>query len=146
MRSSSQHLDFDLDLAKNMSEENPVYYVQYAYARIMSIIKFACERGLDLDNNDVDMDLLNEKEELDLMKYILRFEETVEDAVRNFEPFIITYYLIGLARIFHHFYQKHRVVGEDKRLTKARLFLINKTALTIKTGMELIGCSCPEKM
>ncbi len=145
MRSSSQHLDFDLDLAKNVSEENPVYYVQYAYARIMSIIKFAYEKGFEL-KNEIELDLLNEKEELDLMKYILRFEETVEDAVKNFEPFMITYYLIGLAKIFHHFYQKHRVVSDDRLLTTARLFLIKRTADTIKTGMELIGCSCPERM
>jgi arginyl-tRNA synthetase len=145
MRSSSQHLDFDLDLAKNVSEENPVYYVQYAYARIMSIIKFASEKGFIL-NDEVALDLIKEKEELDLMKYILRWEETVEDAVKNFEPFMITYYLIGLARIFHHFYQKYRVVSDDESLTMARLFLIKKTAETIKTGMELIGCSCPERM
>ncbi len=145
MRSSSQHLDFDLDLAKNISEENPVYYVQYAYARIMSIIKFALEKSFDL-KDDVALDMIDEKEELDLMKYILRFEETVEDAVKNFEPFMITYYLIGLAKIFHHFYQKHRVVSNDRSLTMARLFLIKKTAETIRTGMELIGCSCPDRM
>ncbi|MEO0136801.1 MAG: arginine--tRNA ligase [candidate division WOR-3 bacterium] len=145
MRSSSQHLDFDLTLARNVSEENPVYYVQYAYARIMSIIKFAREQNIVL-TPDANLDLLNEKEELALMKYVLRFDETVEDAVKNFEPFILTYYLIGLARIFHHFYQKHRVVTENKDLTKARLFLINRTAQVLRTGMELIGCSCPEKM
>ncbi|MCX7994541.1 MAG: arginine--tRNA ligase [candidate division WOR-3 bacterium] len=145
MRSSSQHLDFDLDLAKNVSEENPVYYVQYAYARIMSIIRFAQEKGISMID-DVDLNLLNEKEEMILMKYILRFEETIEDAVKNFEPFMITYYLIGLARIFHHFYQKHRVVGDNEELTRARLFLIKRTAQTLKTGMELLGCSCPEKM
>jgi arginyl-tRNA synthetase len=145
MRSSSQHLDFDLDLAKSTSEENPVYYVQYAHARIMSIIKFAQEKGFVL-TTESDLDLINEKEELDLMKYILKFEETIEDAVKNFEPFMITHYLIGLAKIFHHFYQRHRVVTDDKRLTKERLFLIKKTADTIRTGMQLIGCFCPESM
>ncbi|MEO0185448.1 MAG: arginine--tRNA ligase [candidate division WOR-3 bacterium] len=145
MRSSSQHLDFDLDLARKVSEENPVYYVQYAYARIMSIIAFARERNIEL-SQDIDLDPLVEKEELNLMKYILRFEELIEDSIKNLEPFMITYYLIDLARFFHHFYQKYRVVSDDKALTRARLYLVNKTAETIKRGMDLIGCSCPGRM
>ncbi|MEO0106658.1 MAG: arginine--tRNA ligase, partial [candidate division WOR-3 bacterium] len=145
MRSSSQHLDFDLDLARKVSEENPVYYVQYAYARIMSIIRFACEQSIEVSENP-DIDLLKEKEEITLMKYVLRFNEIVEDSVKNLEPYMMTYYLIELARIFHHFYQRHRVVTNDEILTRARLFLVKKTADTIKKGMELIGCSCPERM
>ncbi len=146
MRSSSQHLDFDLDLARNISEENPVYYVQYAYARIINIIKYAEKQGMQYEGEDTALELIKEKEELDLMKYVLRFEEVVEDAVRNFEPFMITYYLIDLARLFHHFYQKHRVVSENIPLTRQRLFLISRAARTIRTGMELLGCSCPERM
>ncbi|MGQ9464902.1 MAG: arginine--tRNA ligase [bacterium] len=145
MRSSSQHLDFDLDLARTVSEENPVYYVQYAYARIMSIIKHARELGIDF-SEDEPLGLIKEKEELDLIKYIIRFEEVVEDAVNNLEPFMLTYYLIELSRLFHYFYQKHRVVGNNRELTRARLFLIRRTAQTIRTGMELLGCSCPERM
>jgi len=145
MRSSSQHLDFDLDLARTVSEENPVYYVQYAYARIISIIKYAQEQGINLSEDET-LNLIKEKEEYDLMKYILRFEEVVEDAVKNLEPFMITYYLIELARLFHYFYQKHRVVSDKKDLTQTRLFLIARTAQIIKTGMELLGCSCPERM
>uniref|UniRef100_A0A7V3RGK1 Arginine--tRNA ligase n=1 Tax=candidate division WOR-3 bacterium TaxID=2052148 RepID=A0A7V3RGK1_UNCW3 len=145
MRSSSQHLDFDLDLAKNVSEENPVYYVQYAYARIMSIIKFAYEKNIEIPD-DTNLDLIKEKEELELMKYTLRFNEVIEDAIKNYEPFMLTYYLIELARKFHYFYQKHRVVTENKELSKARLFLVRRTAQTIKKGMELLGCYCPERM
>ncbi len=145
MRSSSQHLDFDLDLARTVSEENPVYYVQYAYARIMSIVKYAQEQGISIAEDET-LGMIKEKEEFDLIKYVLRFEEVVADAVNNLEPFMLTYYLIELARLFHYFYQKHRVVGDNKDLTRARLFLINRTALTLRTGMELLGCSCPERM
>ncbi|MBE0433147.1 arginine--tRNA ligase [candidate division WOR-3 bacterium] len=145
MRSSSQPLDFDLDLALRQSDENPVYYVQYAHARIKSIIAYAAEGGIALPE-EADMSLLEEKEEFDLIKDILKFEEILHDAVRNLEPYQITYYLIDLAHDFHLFYQKHRVVGEDRKLSQARLYLIERTAITIKDGLELLGVSCPEKM
>ena len=145
MRSSSQHLDFDLDLALKQSEENPVYYVQYAHARIKSIIKYASERGIGLSDT-VDLSLIKEQEELELIKDILRFPEILEDAVRNFEPYTIAYYMIDVARDFHSFYQKHRVVGDNKKLSQARLYLISKAANIIKNGLELLGVSCPEKM
>ena len=145
MRSSSQHLDFDLDLALKQSEENPVYYVQYAYARIKSIIKYAAESGIDLSGS-ADLSLIKEPEEFELIKDILRFPEILEDAVRTFEPYTIAYYMIDIARDFHSFYQKHRVVGDDQRLTRARLYLISKAAITIENGLELLGVSCPEKM
>ena len=145
MRSASQHLDFDLDLALKQSEENPVYYVQYAHARIKSIIKYASECGISLSDS-VDLSLIKEQEEFDLIKDILRLPEILEDAVRNFEPYTIAYYMIDIARDFHSFYQKHRVVGDNKKLTQARLYLISKAANTIKNGLELLGVSCPEKM
>jgi len=145
MRSSSQHLEFDLDLALKQSDENPVYYVQYAYARIQSIIKHGAQCGIDLPEH-ADLSLLKEKEELELIKDILKYEEILHDAVQNLEPYMITYYLIELARDFHLFYQKHRVVGDDRKLSQARLYLIHRTAMTIKDGLELLGVSCPEKM
>ncbi len=145
MRSCSQHLDFDIDLALKQSDENPVYYVQYAYARIRSIIKFAEEKGFK-DTNTVDISKIKELEEIALVKNILKFTEILEDAVRNLEPYHITYYLIELARTFHYFYQKHRVVSDDRELTKARLALIKKAAKTIRSGLEILGVSCPEKM
>jgi arginyl-tRNA synthetase len=145
MRSSSQHLEFDIDLALKQSEENPVYYVQYAHARIQSIIKHADQSGIDLPKH-ADLSLLKEKEELGLIKDILKYEEILHDAVQNLEPYMITYYLIDLAHDFHLFYQRHRVIGEDRKLSQARLYLIQKTAMTIKDGLELLGVSCPEKM
>lgn len=145
MRSSSQHLDFDLDLALKQSQENPVYYVQYAYARIRSIIRFAQEKKIEV-KRDADLSKIKEKEEIDLVKNILKLPEVLEDAVRTLEPYFITYYLINLAHDFHYFYQKHRVVSDDRELTQGRLFLIMKTAEAIKTGLELLGVSCPERM
>ncbi|UCG29111.1 MAG: arginine--tRNA ligase [candidate division WOR-3 bacterium] len=145
MRSSSQHLDFDLDLALKQSDENPVYYVQYAYARIKSIIRFAAQKGIDLPEKP-NASLLKQEEEFDLMKDILKYTEVLSDAVHNLEPYMITYYLIELARDFHSFYQKHRVVTDDTQLTQSRLYLISRTAQTIKDGLELLGVSCPEEM
>jgi len=145
MRSNSQHLDFDLDLALKQSDENPVYYVQYAHARIKSIIRKAQEKGIEY-NNSFAKDIIKKKEEITLVKIILRFTEVLEDAARNYEPYILTYYLIELARTFHYFYQKLRVISEDEELTRARLALINRTAETIKSGLELLGVSCPERM
>jgi len=145
MRSCSQHLDFDLDLALKQSDENPVFYIQYAYARVKSILRFAKERNTNLVDN-IDLSMIKEQEEIMLVKEILKFYEVLEDAVQNFEPSVITYYLIELARIFHYFYQKHQVVSDDENLTQARLLLVMKTAETIKSGLDLLGVSCPEKM
>jgi arginyl-tRNA synthetase len=147
MRSSSQPLDFDLDLALKTSEENPVYYVQYAHARIKSVIAFAREKNLSLPSDaDVDLGLLTEKEEQILVKDILRLPEVVEDSARSLEPYFLTYYLIDLARDFHYFYDQHRVVCEDPGLTQARLYLISRTADALKKGCDLMGISCPETM
>jgi len=145
MRSNSQHLDFDLDLALKESEENPVYYVQYAYARIRSIMRLSKEKGFK-DTSTCDVSLIKEDEEITLVKNILKFPEVLEDTTRNLEPYHVAYYLIDLARAFHYFYQKHRVVSEDRKLTEARLELIKKTAETLKSGLEILGISCPERM
>jgi len=145
MRSNSQHLDFDLDLALKESEENPVYYVQYAYARIRSIMRLSKEKGFK-DTSICDLSLMKEDEEVTLVKNILKFPEVLEDTARNMEPYHVAYYLIDLARTFHYFYQKHRVVSEDRKLTEARLELIKKTAETLKNGLDILGISCPERM
>jgi arginyl-tRNA synthetase len=145
MRSNSQHLDFDLDLALKASEENPVYYVQYAHARIKSIIAFAKDQDVEFQE-DVDLSLISEKEEISLAKEIMKFPEILEDIARTYEPYLMTYYLINLAQCFHCFYQKHRVVTDEKQRTHARLFLITKTAEVLHKGLGLLGVSCPEKM
>ncbi|MBN2620650.1 arginine--tRNA ligase [candidate division WOR-3 bacterium] len=146
MRSNSQHLDFDLDLAQQQSDENPVYYVQYAHARIYSILDHVREQGMTL-SEDFDPKRISETEELDLAKILLRFPEVLEDAVHHLEPYMLTYYLLDVARTFHYFYQKQRVVDENEpELTYARLALVKKTARVIKDGLTILGVSCPEKM
>jgi len=145
MRSNSQHLEFDIDLALKQSDENPVYYVQYAHARIKSILRKAKEKNFE-PNDRFAYDNIKEDEEIALVKTILKFPEVLEDAARTREPYMITYYLIELARTFHYFYQKLRVLSDDSELTQARLALINKVAETIKQGLDILGVSCPERM
>lgn len=146
MRSNSQHLDFDLDLARQQSDENPVYYVQYAHARIHSILRHAKERH-NARSGAFDPKRIIEVEEIDLAKVLLKFPEVLEDAVHHLEPYMLTYYLLDVARTFHYFYQKHRVVDENEpELTNARLALIKNVARVIKDGLTILGVSCPEEM
>ena len=146
MRSNSQHLDFDIDLAQQQSDENPVYYIQYAHARIHSILHRAQEQNIPV-SDPFDIALIKESEEFDLVKVLLKFPEVLEDAVHHLEPYMLTYYLLDVARIFHYFYQKHRVVNEeDLPITYARLALIRKTADVINQGLSILGISCPKKM
>ena len=145
MRSCSQHLDFDLDLAMKESEENPVYYVQYAHARIQSLIAFGQEEG-KVAPDDRRLDRLTAPEEMQLIKTVVKFGDVTSDAAHLNEPYLLTYYLIELARDFHFFYDRHRVVSDDPELTGARLFLANRTAATLKRGCELLGIGCPDSM
>lgn len=147
MRRSDSQLDFDLELAKRQSTENPVYYVQYAHARICSIFETVTERGLvPADFTKIPLDKLESSEELSLIKLLGQFPEVVEGSALNFEPHRITYYLQELAGLFHSFYNKHRVIGEDPELSAARLLLLKCTAQTLKNGLTLLGVSAPERM
>lgn len=144
MRSCSQPLDFDLDLAARESDENPVFYVQYAHARICSIIKHAAERGVKPGPSC--RAAMTEPEEQALVRQLLRFNETIEDIIFHRDPYLMTYYLLELARMFHAFYQQCRVVSDDAAVSAARLNLVVKTAATLRTGLTLLGISSPEKM
>jgi len=147
MRRSDSQLDFDLELAKRQSTENPVYYVQYAHARICSIFETVTERGLvPEDFTKIPLDKLDSSEEMSLIKLLGQFPEVVEGSALNFEPHRITYYLQELAGLFHSFYNKHRVIGEDPELSAARLLLLKCTAQTLKNGLTLLGVSAPERM
>ena len=154
MRSTDTPLDFDIDLAKKRSEENPVYYVQYAHARISSIIRFAQEKGLKVPGLDeVDLELLNEEPELDLIRKLAQFEEVVETAALKRTPYILTQYVRDVATAFHFFYHRCRVIGNKdsatgsgKNLDLARLFLIDCVKIILKNALELMGISAPEKM
>ena len=144
-RKSTSHLDFDIDLAKKQSDENPVYYVQYAYARICNIIKFATEQGLLLDGS-IDLDLLNEDEEKQLIKEMLKYPEVISGAAKSWEPHRLTTYLQELAATFHRFYHFHRVVSDDEALSKARLILTKATQIVFANGLKILGISAPEYM
>jgi arginyl-tRNA synthetase len=147
MRRSDSHLDFDLELAKRQSNENPVYYVQYAHARICSILRMAAERGLAAPRTGkVDAGLLKLPEEIDLIKTITRFPEVVEGAARTLEPHRLTFYLNDLAAIFHSYYNKNKVLSDDGALTGARLFLVRSVLTVLKNALKMLGVSTPEKM
>jgi arginyl-tRNA synthetase len=144
MRRSESQFDFDLDLARKHSDENPVFYVQYAHARICSIIDHAREKGINRAKSD--LALLKEKEEINLIKALLEFSEVVLGAAMAREPHRLPTYLQDLAGVFHTFYHQHRVVTEDAGLTQARLDLCDAARIVFANGLSLLGVSAPEKM
>ncbi|MDD5566249.1 MAG: arginine--tRNA ligase [Candidatus Omnitrophica bacterium] len=143
MRRTSSHLDFDLEVAKKQTSENPVYYVQYAYARISSILRQAQESG---PAGAADCTLLREKEELQLIRTLWQFPYIVKVCVKTLDPYMMTVYLQELSESFHRFYDRHRVLTDDNRLTCARLYLIRGIRSTLDKGLELLGISRPQKM
>ncbi|MFA7462563.1 MAG: DALR anticodon-binding domain-containing protein, partial [Anaerovoracaceae bacterium] len=147
MRRSNSHLDFDLELAKRQSNENPVYYVQYAHARIASIMRTAKERGYSIPSyRDVNPSLLTLDEERELIKIINRFPDVVEGSARTLEPHRIPFYCNELAAVFHSYYNKHRVIGVEEELSLARLFLVKIIGLVLGNGLKLLGVTAPERM
>jgi len=145
MRSMGAHLNFDLDLAKKESDENPVFYLQYAHARISSIIRKGHEAGLDYNEN-VDLSILKDKEETDLIKILLQFPETVLLTGESYEPHRLITYLNDVATVFHKFYHGHYVIGVEKQLGEARLALCVATKIVLKNAFDILGISAPEKM
>ena len=145
MRSMNSHLDFDLDLAKNQSEKNPVFYLQYAHARICNIIK----HGMHTDhriNRDFDPGLLSHEDEIRLMKQLVYFPEIIEIALESLEPQGIANYLQELAARFHKFYGKCRVITENEPLSQARLGLISSVRIVLSSGLSILGISAPDRM
>jgi len=146
MRGPSAHLDFDLDLAKDQTPENPVYYVQYAHARISSIFRKAAERGVETRGlQDADLALL-EGEETRIAKRLCRFGETIERAAARYEPHQLCYYLIDLASEFHRYYNQTRVLTDNPEVTRARLALSEAVRVVVAQGLAIIGVSAPESM
>jgi arginyl-tRNA synthetase len=147
MRRSDSHLDFDLEMVKKQSSENPVYYVQYAHARICSILKTAQEKGIAIPSYaDIDGFALKEPEEKLLVKSIVRYPEIISDAAGAMEPHRLTFYLNDLAGFFHSYYNKYRVVSDDPRLTAARLFLVGALRTVFQNALLILGVGAPEKM
>ncbi|HEY5975886.1 MAG TPA: arginine--tRNA ligase [Geobacteraceae bacterium] len=146
MRKPDSQLVFDIDLAKQQSVDNPVYYVQYAHARIHGIFEMAAQKGAILPGAGCQASCLVAPEELDIIKTLAAFPATVEGSAQSFEPHRITSYLQELASQLHSFYNKHRVIGDDQELTTARLYLLQCVAQTIRNALALLGVSAPEKM
>jgi len=143
-RAADAQMDFDMELAKKQSAENPVYYVQYAYARIASILRVAEERGATDKGGDVS--LLTTEPELTLIRKMLLLPELVETITLTLEPHHLTYYAQDLATIFHAFYRDCRVVSDDKALTAARLKLVKAAKLVLGRTLNLMGMTAPERM
>ena len=147
-RKCDAHLDFDVDLAKSQTEENPVFYVQYAHARISSIFRTARERGIPLppDFGKVDLAPLKLKEEMGLIKKALQFPDLIEGMARSLEPHRLTYYLQELAGAFHSYYNHYRVLVEDEGLRRARAALAKGVQVVIREGLRLLGVDAPHTM
>jgi arginyl-tRNA synthetase len=146
MRSADTHMDFDLDLAVSQSNDNPVYYAQYAHARISSILRQGEEQGLAL-SSDADFSLISAEKEIDLLKKLGEFPQAVAEAAEKRMPHRITNYIFELASAFHSFYNAEKVLdSENPEKTKARLGLIKAVQTALKNALKLIGVSAPEKM
>ena len=140
-------LDFDLELAKQQSNENPVYYVQYVHARICSIRRKAADSGIDEFRFDpAAVDRLTEPEEIQLLKILSRFPQTVRSSAETLEPHRVTFFLMNLASSFHTYYNKHRVLTDDPVLSGGRLYLVEAVRTVIENGLTLLGVSAPQKM
>jgi len=143
-RSADSQMDFDIELAKRQSADNPVYYVQYAHARIASILELAKRREIDCSQGDVS--LLATEPELTLIRRLILLPEIIEQVAGTLEPHHLPYYAQDLATVFHSFYKQCRVVTEDEALTKARLKLVKATQIALAKVLRLMGMSAPEKM
>jgi arginyl-tRNA synthetase len=146
MRSADTHMDFDLDLAVSKSNENPVYYAQYAHARICSMLRQGEEQGLTFDDN-LKLDEISSEKEFDLLKKLGEFPQAVAEAAQKRIPHRITNYIFDLASTLHSFYNAEKVLDpENTEKSRARLGLMKATQTTLQNALTLIGVSSPEKM
>ena len=145
MRNRQSHLNFDIGLAEKESDENPVYYLQYAHARICNILKHAKDTGV-LFSDSIDISVIVQDEEIDLIKGLMKWPEVMIVALESLEPQTIANYLQSIASDFHRFYSKHRVVTNNKVLTSSRLYLISAVKEILACGLQVLGISQPKKM
>jgi arginyl-tRNA synthetase len=148
MRKCEQHMDFDLDLAKSQSNDNPVYYIQYAHARVCSVLRQLVEKNLshDVQAGNDNLAILTESHETDLAVTLARYPEVVEKAAINAEPHLLVHYLRELANQFHTYYNAHQFIVDDDTIRNARLNLISAARQVIHNGLRLLGVSAPESM
>ncbi|QQQ82885.1 arginine--tRNA ligase [Staphylococcus haemolyticus] len=145
MRSPDSHFDFDLELAKEKSQDNPIYYAQYAHARICSILKQAKEQGVEV-TADADFSTITNEKAIDLLKKVAEFEPTIESAAENRAPHRLTNYIQDLASAFHKFYNAEKVLTDDAEKTKAHVALVDAVRITLHNALSLVGVSAPETM
>ena len=145
MRGINSHLNFDLNLAKDQSDQNPVFYIQYAHARAINIIKKSKDEGL-YSINKFDYTQLSNSEEIKLIKCLLKFPELVIKSMDDLEPQLISNYLMEVASAFHHYYAKHKVINENETLSIARTVLVDATRQVLFNGLNILGLSAPNKM
>lgn len=145
MRSPDSHFDFDLELAKEKSQDNPIYYAQYAHARICSILKQAKEQGVEV-TADADFSTITNEKAIDLLKKIAEFEPTIESAAESRAPHRLTNYIQDLASAFHKFYNAEKVLTDDAEKTKAHIALVDAVRITLHNALALVGVSAPESM
>lgn len=147
-RKADQHLDFDLDLAKSQTKDNPLYYIQYAHARICGVFETLKKEGRKL-NQDLgldNLDLLNLDKEIEIQKMLLQYPEVISRAAEHSEPHLICYYLKDLSGLFHSYYNSERFLVDDEKLMNSRLFLLKGTKQVISNGLEILGIGAPESM
>lgn len=145
MRSPDSHLDFDLELAKKEGQENPVYYAQYAHARICSILRQSQAQGIELVEN-TNLNVLKEPEELELLRKLAEFPEEIRVAAKTLAPQRIPHYVLDLAGLLHSFYNHHRVLIDDTELRDARLVLMQAVKITVRNALTVLGVTAPERM
>ncbi|AMW22671.1 arginine--tRNA ligase [Staphylococcus sp. EG-SA-6] len=145
MRSPDSHFDFDLELAKEKSQDNPIYYAQYAHARICSILKQAKEQGVEV-TADADFSTITNEKAIDLLKKVAEFEPTIESAAESRAPHRLTNYIQDLASAFHKFYNAEKVLTDDAEKTKAHVALVDAVRITLHNALSLVGVSAPETM
>ena len=146
LRKSEQHMDFDLDLAKSKTNENPVFYIQYAHARICSVFRQANEKGFESNLEDANLSLLTEDVEKNILRELSRYKSVIESAAIQYEPHQLAYYLRDLATQFHSYYNACTFILEDQDLTQARLSLIHAAKQILRNGLSILGVGAPESM
>jgi len=144
-RKADQHLEFDLELAKEQSKDNPLYYIQYAHARICSVFN-KVEYNLEEGHENVDLSLLTGEKEIEIQKQLAAFPDLIEKAAKSNDPHLICYYLKGLASLFHSYYNSEKFIIEDNRLMISRMFLLKGVKQVVFNGLEILGVSSPEAM
>jgi arginyl-tRNA synthetase len=146
-RRADSHLDFDLDIAKEQSRENPVYYVQYAHARLASLFREAEARNIGVPKAEaVDLSLLDLEEEQNIIKMLAKYPEVIEEAALSYEPHRMTFYLQDLAGLLHNYYFKYRVITEDPARTANKLFLMKQVKTVIQNALKILGVAAPDRM